>query len=950
MSRALTLAGSLVWLLPALAALAADLDAFPAAGRKVDYEREVQPLLAQRCGKCHGDEKRESGFRVDRREMLLTGGDSGEPAIAPGKSAESRLIQRVAGIDKDLVMPPKGDRLSAAEVGILRAWIDAGAAMPEPAEKPLATSHWSLQPLARPRLPAIAEDAWSRGPIDRFVLAKLREQDLVPSSPADRRTLIRRLYLDLLGLAPTPEEIERFAADDLPLAYERLVEQVLASPHYGERWARHWLDVVRFAESNGFETNVERPNAYRYRDWVIAALNRDLPYDRFVTAQLAGDRAAQDGSLDDAATGFLVAGATDIVKSPDPLLTAMQRQDELTDMVNTTGTAFLGLTLGCARCHTHKFDPILQKDFYALQAIFAGVEHGERPLASPGNADRERKAAELAARVARLQAEFVKLVAAADGAGDKPRLLPAVNAKHNVERFPQVVARAVRFTIKATNSAEPCLDELEVFTPGEQPRNIALASAGAKATSSGDYAGNPKHRLEHIHDGRYSNDFSWISNTAGRGWVRIDFAEPAAIDRIEWGRDRQVQYRDRLATQYVIEVLTGDVGAEAWQVVASSERRAPFDAAASGTAAAALAGLPAADAAKGRALLAEVEALERARAALVQRPMAYAGRFVTPPATYRLHRGEALAKREVVEPETLSALQARVGSLELKPQASDQDRRAALAQWIVSPANPLTARVIVNRLWHYHFGRGIVATPSDFGAMGRRPTHPELLDWLATELIESGWSLKGLHRQILLSATYRQASEPRADGLARDKESTLLWRFPPRRLEAEAVRDNILAVSGSLDTRPGGPGFLLYLPNANYSRNWVPKEDFGPEDFRRMIYATQLRMKRDSVFGAFDCPDGGQIAPSRTRSTTPIQALSLFNSRFLLQQADAFAARVRREAGDEPRRQVERAFALAFGRSPDADESAAAQQLVREQGLPELCRALLNASEFLWLP
>jgi len=468
--------------------------------RKIDFGRDVLPLLTARCFDCHGPDSQESGLRVDRRDVLLKGGDSKQPAVVPGKSDASRLITLVSGKDPKRVMPPDGKRLTDREVAILRDWIDQGARWSQDDDDSAQsarhssadTDFWSLKPVVVPEVPA-SSDPWVQGAIDAFVLQRLRQEELRPSAEADRRTLIRRLYLDVLGLPPTPDQIARFERDERPDAWSRLIDDVLASPHYGERWARHWLDVVRFAETDGFETNVERPNAWHYRDYVIRALNDDKPYDRFVFEQLAGDAVGAD-----AATGFLVGGPTDRVKSPDVVLTRMQRQDELADMINTTGTAFLGLTLGCAKCHSHKFDPISQTEYYAVAAVFAGVRHGERPLRVPESPRREKE------RIA------LGLMDELKGLG----LREPVSPRGNVEEFPPVDARYVRFTVLETNSgSEPCLDELEVFAASDEStrENVALASAGAKASASGTYSGSELHKLAHINDGRYGNARSWIS-------------------------------------------------------------------------------------------------------------------------------------------------------------------------------------------------------------------------------------------------------------------------------------------------------------------------------------------------------------------------------------------------------------------------------------------------------
>ncbi|MEZ0258094.1 MAG: DUF1553 domain-containing protein [Chthoniobacter sp.] len=1101
----------------------------PVADRPVDFAQDVQPLLQKYCSKCHGPEKQKGGYRVDVRESALKGGDEHAPNIVPGKSAQSPLIQFVAGLDEDMLMPQKGDRLTPEQIGILRAWIDQGAHWPadaQPADP--KKSHWAFQPLQRPALPQIQDNAATiRNPIDAFVLAKLGEKHLTLSPEADRRTLIRRLSFDLLGLPPTPEEIDAFISDSDPKAYEKLVDRLLASPHYGERWARHWLDVVRFAESNGFETNRPRPNAWPYRDYVIRAFNDDVPFDRFVREQLAGDSLGVDE-----ATGFIVGGAYDAVKSPDPVLTAQQRADELHDMVSTTGSTFLGLTLGCARCHNHKFDPISQADYYAVTAVFQGVLHRERPMRPADAAERLKQTEALRAELAPLDARLAKyrplaqqrrvlLVddnaapspsagqagvtqieqpkngqpiayspgkekGQADDAGDvarlpnlgesyrywtvqsgkredffswdpklagryriwlswgtytshvtdaryvldrdgdlnttddqveiarvdeskfadgtpaipgqkrwsglhdagvyelkpesrvilrsgdmagpivadavlfeevtadesaethpiAPRVRPPVTHRINEELFKPIEAKFVRFTIGAASSAEPCIDELEVFTAEKTPRNVALASTGAKATASGVYAGGNdlRHQLVHINDGRYGNGNSWISSEKGAGWVQVEFAKPERIRRVLWSRDRSNDkkiYDDRLPTEYRIEV---SLDGQSWQAVASSVDRLPAEMRKRLTAIPTLADVPAEQVGEVAQIVSQRGKLESQMRNLSTFPMVYAGKFEQPGPTYRLYRGDPMQKKEEVVPAGLTEFG---GNLSLAADTPEQERRMALANWIVDPKNPLTARVFVNRVWHYHFGTGLVDTPSDFGLNGGRPTHPELLDWLASEFIVHGWSVKELQRQILLSATYRQSSQPNAEALKIDAGARLLWRFPPQRLEAEALRDTILAVSGKLDLRMGGPGFDLFEPNDNYVKVYAPRKEFGPEEFRRMVYQSKPRVQLDDVFGAFDCPDAGQIAPRRTSSTTPLQALNLLNSPFAMQQAGYLCERLEKEAGADAGAQVKRAFELAFGREPSPEESESATKLIREHGLKVFCRALFNANEFI---
>ena len=1058
-----------------------------------------------------------------------------------------------------------------------------------------ATTHWSLKPVTRPQPPKIPNRNWkASNPIDNFVFAKLAQSKLSPSREASRRTLIRRLYFDLIGLPPTPAEVAAFEQDKSPNAYEKLVDRLLASPHYGERWAQHWLDAVRFAESHGFEMNQPRTNAWRYRDYVIAAFNLDKPYDRFVLEQFAGDVLGED-----AATGFLVAGPWDQVKSPDPVLTASQRADELHDMVSTSGSAFLGLTVGCARCHNHKFDPIPQTDYYAIKACLAGVQHGDRRLNTPDVAVREEQARLAKTKLVSIETKLTEFEPLAhtgrlltfepeptfgsrvlqtlkparrisypegtargerDDPGDLDRLPTStraylafsnaanadvftyqpgiegrfhiwlswgwgstanakdarflldrdgdlattndqtelalvdqrhfadgtgeasdkklwsgfydggawdlassnkivlrggategivtigaltlseeapgdtlavhrvgsgggdlaassetptassgvdpvsrgssyfmrgpVNPRRNVERFRATNTKYLRFTVTRTTDAEPCLDELEVYTADASPANVALASLGTKSLASSVFPNSDIHKLEHLNDGKYGNSRSWISNERGKGWVQLEFPKETLINRVVWGRDREQQYSDRLATEYRIEVglTTND-----WRVVASSQDRVPYSAGRTSAPEFSVIGLSVADARAAKDLLGQRSGLETRIKELTTFPMAYAGTLTNnPEPIHRLQRGDAMQKREIIEPGALSVLDVsfsipheplshsrpparsrllsgtervpevdahapEVKAPKLDSLTDDQQRRLALAMWITNPSNPLPARVMVNRLWQHHFGEGIVSTPSDFGRKGALPSHPELLDWLASELIApkcsslktepapSGWSIKHIHRLIVTSAAYRQASAARTECMGKDAGSRLIWRFPPQRLDAEPLRDSILAVSGKLDLRAGGPGFSPFEPNDNYVRVYNPRKEFGPAEFRRMVYMTKVRMQQDSTFGAFDCPDGGQIAPKRMRSITPLQALNLLNSEFIAQQAGFFADRLEKEGGSSREAQVRLAFQLAYGRNPDLQEAKAAQTLASQSGLAMLCRALFNSNEFVFV-
>jgi hypothetical protein len=510
-----------------------------------------------------------------------------------------------------------------------------------------------------------------------------------------------------------------------------------------------------------------------------------------------------------------------------------------------------------------------------------------------------------------------------------PHIRPPVTHAANTDLFSPTPAKHVRFIIDDCSSGQTCIDELEIFGPSGE--NLALK---AKTTSGGDFGPSPIHKLEHINDGKYGNSRSWIAKEK-KGWVQFELAQSQDISRVVWSRDRSIGgkvFEDRLASNYRIEISPDG---KAWKTVSSSADRLSirFNKR--------IKTIPSSSNAPAE-LLAKVNDLQKQLSTIAEPPLAYAGTFKQPEPTHRLHRGDHMNPREVVAPDALSVFKDKLGSLNLPPDAPEQQRRLAFAKWLTDPRNPLPARIMVNRIWHYIFGTGLVATPSDFGHMGFKPTHPELLDWLANEFIKSSWSVKHIQRLILTSKTFQQSSVPSdPSALSKDATNTLLWRFSPRRLDAEMIRDSILAVTGNLDLTPGGPGFLLYEPNANYARNWIAEtSDFEREDYRRMIYALKLRMEPDAIFAAFDAPDAGQVCPSRPRSTTPLQALNLFNSSFLLEQAEKLAAKAKT---------VSSAYQLAYQRQPSNDELTSAESFVKQEGLQAFCRALLNSNEFLFL-
>jgi mono/diheme cytochrome c family protein len=907
----------------------------------VDFAREVRPIFEKHCYECHGAKKQKSGLRLDVKAAALKGGDDHGPNIVPGKVQESSLLHAVASTDKDERMPPKGEALSAADIATLTAWIEQGAVWPDGADLVNIANprdHWSFQPVANPAPPATADQAWPRNAIDRFVLARLEGEGLRPAPEAERRVWLRRVSFELTGLPPSPEQVARFVEDTRPDAYERIADELLKSPRYGEHWAQHWLDVVRYADTHGFEVNTERPNAWPYRDYVIRAFNDDTPYDRFIREQIAGDKTGAD-----AATGFLVTASVLLSGQigKDEPSKRQARQDSLDEIVTNIGQTFLGLTVGCARCHDHKFDPIPQRDYYAMQAFVAGVQYEDRDLRTPEAEARRKEIANMKAQLAKIDQDLAGFAPLAKSGAERP----PVNARVNTDRFAPVKAKRVRFTIKATNNLEPCIDELEVFdTTG---RNVALARDGVTATSSGDTVVADRHELRQVNDGQYGNSRSWMSNEKGKGWVALELAAEAQIDRVVWGRDREGKFTDRLAVDYVIEVA--DVSGE-WRAVADASDRATVGSAEKNSkkdkpAAFSTQGLSPEETKAANALLKQRTALEAKMKFADSGLMAFAGTFRAPDDIHLLNRGDPEKPKAAIAPAALSVL----GASPLPPETAEQERRVALAEWIASPRNPLTARVMVNRIWQGHFGTGLVETPSDFGHNGAKPSHPELLDWLAGEFMRSGWSVKQLHRLIVLSATYRQANRIDAAALARDADDRLLWRYPSRRLEAEMIRDTMLFVSGRLDLKMYGPGFNLFDKRGGLS-GFQPVESYSGDGLRRMIYAHKVRREREAVFGAFDCPDAGQATARRRASTTPIQALNLFNSQFTIDESNAFAARVQREAGGEVDEQIRRVYQHALSRDASADELHEAAAVAREHGLATLCRALFNSNEFLFLP
>ncbi|MCA9232007.1 MAG: DUF1553 domain-containing protein [Planctomycetales bacterium] len=934
------------------------------------FHEQVEPILIGHCLECHGaDRKGELDLRT--QATAIEGGESGA-SITPGNPAESLLYEYVSTGE----MPPK-QPLSESQIAVLKQWIADGAYFPDEPLSPFAISTdrragfdwWSLQPLSEvdppvsPGMPA----AWAENSIDRLVFAKLAEKQLHPSPPADSRTLIRRATYDLIGLPPSPAEIAEFrkaceAETGSPdrvgnRAYEALIGRLLASPRYGEHWGRHWLDVVRFGESTGFERNVIIDNAWPFRDYVIRSWNEDKPFDQFVREHLAADSLAAGDPLTEVATTFLVCGPYDNVGNSDPIQAAQIRANTVDEIIRATGETFLGLTVGCARCHDHKFDPVSQQDYYSLYAIFGGVVHGSRSIASQGQRrDLESRQQPLNQTLERLAEEKQRLEqtlldhaeqSAADIESAWKR--PPVDRKLTVETFEPVEAQYVRLVSEGseTNPRSASgyhIDEFEIWTAGESSRNVALASAGAKAEGHNRVANDfaEAYSAALTIDGRFGA--RWL---AAAPQLTITLSQPEAINRVSFSSDRSgaaVEHHVAgFLSEYRIEV---SADGENWTQVANSHDRKPINASHRRRRL-----IDAVQTEQQRQQLAAFDAeIGKAKAELAilpQLPVWWVGNYQQAKEPFHVFLGGNPQRQgAAVVPASLATLSKAAGSFELADDTPEPQRRQALADWIVSRNNPLTARVIANRLWHYHFGTGIVDTPSDFGYMGGRPTHPELLDWLARQLHAHQWQLKPLHRLIMTSQAYRQASDFRAEASAVDAQARLLWRFPPRRLSADEIRDSLLQIAGCLNLEMGGPGFRLYHYWEDNVATYVPRDQVGPETYRRSVYHQNARAAPVDLMSEFDSPDCAFSAPRRASTTTPLQALTLMNHSFTLDMARVLASRI-----DQADRNasIRLAYELLFSRLCDDQELAMASQFIEQHGLRAFCRALINTNEFVYI-
>lgn len=807
------------------------------------FRQRVAPILENNCLMCHGELVQRSGLDLRSEAAILKGGSRG-PAVVPGRPDQSLLIKLITHQDEP-AMPMGMDKLPAQDVAAIREWVEAlpagsivAAAEPVTPVRRQGYSvndqdrrFWSFLKPSRPEVPKVRSQKRVRNEIDAFVLSGLEKAGLEPAREADPRTLIRRVWFDLTGLPPAPEDVEAFVRNPSDDAWKKVIDKLLASPAYGERWGRHWLDLARYADSGGYEFDVDRPHAWRYRDYVIRSFNEDKPYDRFIREQLANDQFLPGDTEALIATGFCRNGPT-----VDNANNEETRMDELDDMVSTTSSVFLGLTVGCARCHDHKYDPVPQRDYYRMQAVFFPFEKADRPLVPKSEVDAFRqKQKEVDALIRPLRARIAAI--------EKPvrdRLL----------------AEKVDFHVRL-------------------------------AQSTGSLEGKS---LE--------------------------------------------QFRDETVRRFAKDVNLQPEEIEPLLTKADLDAR--------------------------KEIQKEIDRINATRPKPLPAVMGISDKS-DPGQAHLLIRGNWRQKGEQVGP----------GYPALFSMGRDLDpinRRRQLAEWIASPENPLTARVAVNRIWQYHFGGGIVRTPSDFGATGDRPSHPELLDWLAVEFISRGWSWKAMHRLILLSSTYRQSGAFNPAAAAKDPENRLLWRFSPHRLEAESIRDSILAVSGKLNREMYGPGIYPRIDpdvvNTGSRPRWPLDAKEGPDVWRRSVYIYVKRSVLLPLIEVFDCPVTTVSAPARSASTVSPQALALMNNEFVLEQAGYFADRVIAEAGADTARRIDRAWRLAFGRPPRQSEVAWSVEFIRAQtaeyskrndpahqrsALRDFCHALFNANEFIYL-
>jgi hypothetical protein len=921
----------------------------------IDFVADITPILESRCLSCHNPNNKKG-------DLSLATADEGTAFSAdlfsPLQPEESLLLSVIESSGGDPPeMPKKGEPLTQEEVRTLRQWIKEGAPWPTGVvlrESSKATDEWWAYQALTPI------DQLKATGVDAFVAFSLDEKGLTQNPPADKRTLIRRATYDLTGLSPSPSEVDSFVNDADSNAYERLIDRLLASPRYGERWGRHWLDVVRFGESNGFERNVIINDLWPFRDYVIDSINRDKPFDQFIREHLAGDVIGRGQPEVEIASAFLVAGPYDDVGNQDAVQAAQIRANTIDEMIRATSEAFLGMTVGCARCHDHKFDPIAQADYYRLYSTLSGIRHGSVPWATAEKKlKRERRLAPLDRRKKELEetlsgidqailARAKKNASTYEEKWTRPKIV-----RTGVEdKFHPVQARFVRMISEGQDSnpndkRKFNIDEFEIWSTGPSSKNVALATNGSKATGEArqieDFA--DAYSAELAIDGAFGARY-----IATGGTLTVELPELTEIDRVYFSSARGESVPDQgkftFVGEYRIEISTDG---KVWAIVADSHDRKPANEAIRDHRFRQLARTPE-EASRAKQLRSQLAKLDRDIRSIPPIKTAFIGRRSQDDAQGPFHifqGGSPQRKGQEVFPASLSTLEKVTPSFELKGKIPEEERRMAFAHWITQPGNPLPARVLVNRLWHYHFGTGIVETPSDFGYMGGRPSHPELLDFLAQKLLQEGWRLKPLHKMIMMSKAYKQSSEWNEAAARADADSRLLWRFPPRRLSAEEIRDTILQVAGKLDLRTGGPGFRLYQFMQDNVSTYEPLDQHGPETYRRAVFHQNVRASVVDLMTDFDLPDCAFSSPRRADTTTPLQALTLLNHAFTMDMSESFALRLGPHRGIED--QIISAFQITYQRAPSPREIETSRAAIEKHGVRAFCRALLNANELIYL-
>lgn len=939
------------------------------------FAEDAFPVLEENCLKCHGGEDEiKGGLRLTSRSSLMRGGDRG-PAVNPEEPAKSVLLQMISYKDEDHQMPPKRE-LASWDKEVLTEWIMMGAPWPGGGEEDPEPSllHgferddpklWAFQPLERPVPPPVDDPAWSENPIDAFVYTRLQAAGLEPSPMASKAALVRRLYYDLTGLPPAADEVEAFVSDSDPAAYDRLIDRLLASPRYGEQWGRHWLDLVRYADSNGYERDTNKPFIWRYRDYVIDAFNKDKPYDQFVREQLAGDELDEHGAEEITATGYYQLGLWD----DEPADREVARYDGLDDIVNTTGRVFLGMTMGCARCHDHKIDPIPQSDYYRFLSFFQGVHitglaETLRSIMTPDEArlheqEQERKEDDLrdvTDSLRKILMEFrAQLIA------KKPEI-----AEEHSLLLSDLVDLRYRF-YRDTWDALPDFDNIKFETDGTVDNNFITTALATR-----------KRAIGLVFEGRLrvpvSGTFSF--HVEARDGVRliVDGKTIKTIDELgHHGEEVEVELEEGLSP-FRLEYFTKDgppLLRLRWSGPEVDERRltAPVDGEEG------FESLQVRFDELGEALLApemveDFHTLQdqlgeiRRREVFGKLASAVVERGREPEDTHILIRGNPHVKGKIVTPGFPLIFNEEDPPLPALNQPEDSSgRRRQLAEWISGEDNPLTARVMANRLWQYHFGRGIVRSPNNFGTVGRPPTHPLLLDWLASEFVDSGWSMKHLHKAIVLSRTYRMSSRGNPEGLAKDPTNDLFWRYDMRRLTAEEIRDSLLAASGTLNTKMHGPGIYPEMPEEALATSSTGAGKWGEssleEAARRSVYIHMRRSLLLPILEDFDLADTDASCPVRFSTTQPTQALGMLNSEFVNGQAQLLAERVEAESMGDEADQVRRALEIATSRSVAEDEVAQGlkfmdemadvEGLSRARAFERFCLLALNLNEFVYV-